>query len=481
MKFVGFTAGVANKKPVKEHAIGMKEHDVAIIGAGPAGLSCAYFLAKAGMDVLVIEQASVAGGLMRSVEYEDYCVDLGRKELYSRIPLVNSFWSELLGDDYLPYDHRVGFLFNDQTLEESSKYRGMSRGMSFGLIMKGLPSLISCKLKRKLPTNLAEQASTRYGAFFSIIFARGFEEKFKGSNWHEEPVRKVSCELSQTNTTTMASPPVKVDRWLHPRYGAGQITNAIKQYLGERELPILTDSELVDIDVVGQRIEAITYRNQGELTKVRARQFVSSVPLSVLSAALGTDSVSGANAEKHLPPDDTKHSRGTIVVYLFIDDASRFPHSWINVSDPTLKLGRIVNYTNFGGDMVPAGKTCLCCEFFLSSDDELFNTADDEIVNLILLETINADLFEADSIEHHLVIKLPGVNAAGNWRSFVKDERSANLFGELQALINLYNISRAGTDRAAHAGIVAAQAIIDDNRKCFLDITDPSAPAPWQD
>lgn len=44
-----------NKRPEK----------VAIIGAGPAGLSCAYYLAKWGYQVLILEKLKVAGGMVR--------------------------------------------------------------------------------------------------------------------------------------------------------------------------------------------------------------------------------------------------------------------------------------------------------------------------------------------------------------------------------------------------------------------------------
>ncbi len=39
----------------------------AVIGAGPAGLSCAYFLAVAGMDVTVFEREKDAGGIVRNI------------------------------------------------------------------------------------------------------------------------------------------------------------------------------------------------------------------------------------------------------------------------------------------------------------------------------------------------------------------------------------------------------------------------------
>jgi NADPH-dependent glutamate synthase beta subunit-like oxidoreductase len=42
-----------------------REERVAIVGSGPAGLTCAYFLAASGLDVTVYEAESVPGGMLR--------------------------------------------------------------------------------------------------------------------------------------------------------------------------------------------------------------------------------------------------------------------------------------------------------------------------------------------------------------------------------------------------------------------------------
>ena len=38
--------------------------DVVVIGAGAVGAACAYFLARAGLSVQVVERGSIAGGTM---------------------------------------------------------------------------------------------------------------------------------------------------------------------------------------------------------------------------------------------------------------------------------------------------------------------------------------------------------------------------------------------------------------------------------
>ena len=42
--------------------MGFAEHDVVIVGGGHNGLACAAYLAKAGLDVLVLERREVLGG-----------------------------------------------------------------------------------------------------------------------------------------------------------------------------------------------------------------------------------------------------------------------------------------------------------------------------------------------------------------------------------------------------------------------------------
>ncbi len=53
------------------------EYDVAIIGAGIGGLTCAALLAKRGYKVLVMEQQSQVGGYCRSLERGDYAFSTG--------------------------------------------------------------------------------------------------------------------------------------------------------------------------------------------------------------------------------------------------------------------------------------------------------------------------------------------------------------------------------------------------------------------
>ena len=80
----------------------MNSPSTAIIGAGPAGLTAAYFLSKAKTPVVVLEgDPQYVGGISKTVSYQGYHFDIGGHRFFSKSREVEDFWSELLPDDLL--------------------------------------------------------------------------------------------------------------------------------------------------------------------------------------------------------------------------------------------------------------------------------------------------------------------------------------------------------------------------------------------
>src|SRR2546425_10019950 len=86
--------------------------NVAVIGAGPAGLVAALTLAKAGQAVDVYEASDKVGGLARSLELWGQIVDIGPHRFFSRNKRVNQLWLEIAGRDYAMVKRRTRILHN---------------------------------------------------------------------------------------------------------------------------------------------------------------------------------------------------------------------------------------------------------------------------------------------------------------------------------------------------------------------------------
>src|SRR4051794_19391655 len=77
---------------------------VGIIGAGPAGITAAYQLSKAGASVEVFEASDAVGGLSRTIDLWGQKVDLGPHRFFSNDRRVNEVWLDVVGPDYRMVD-----------------------------------------------------------------------------------------------------------------------------------------------------------------------------------------------------------------------------------------------------------------------------------------------------------------------------------------------------------------------------------------
>ena len=90
---------------------------VAVIGAGPAGLTAALQLSRGGASVDVYEAGPQVGGLARSFDLWGKRVDLGPHRFFSTDAQVNRFWKDIVGSDYVMIErltriHFKGKLFH---------------------------------------------------------------------------------------------------------------------------------------------------------------------------------------------------------------------------------------------------------------------------------------------------------------------------------------------------------------------------------
>ena len=61
------------------------DRPVVVIGAGPAGLTAAYQLSKAGRDAVVLEADDVVGGISRTVERDGWRFDIGGHRFFTKV------------------------------------------------------------------------------------------------------------------------------------------------------------------------------------------------------------------------------------------------------------------------------------------------------------------------------------------------------------------------------------------------------------
>jgi protoporphyrinogen oxidase len=444
-----------------------------ILGAGPSGLATGYVLAKAGLKPLVLEKDKVAGGLMRSIHRGDFVVDVGRKELYNRLAKVDAFWGQLLGEDYRDYPHRGGILYDGHIIDMSPAFQGFRRGMPLVMFGGCCVDFLTARLRGGTAHNLQEYFYSKRGRKLTQIFSQGFQEKLTGKKWVEIPVPDIDNNGSDGSFMTTLK--ALVERtfsktevntykgiWRHPARGTGQICDALAQGIRDSGGRVEFQARVLGMESTNGRVETITAEIGSEQIAYKTSHLVSSIPLEFLAKLL-LPQYSAASGNR---PKDLDQRRTVVLVYMFLNGEPRFPQAWLQVTCPKTRIGRITNYTAFNGDMVPRGKTCLCCELYCFGEDPLLQMKDEEITDLTLGYCSQMKLADRTKCFDQLVLRLPGADASQNRGNWMSKER-VQLLSEFDRFKNLYYVNRTETDIATLAGIEAAEAILSGNRADF--------------
>ena len=80
----------------------VKDFEILIIGAGPAGLTAAWEAEKHGVKTLILESDKEIGGISRTVERNGWRFDIGGHRFFTKVDEVYKIWDEILDkEDFL--------------------------------------------------------------------------------------------------------------------------------------------------------------------------------------------------------------------------------------------------------------------------------------------------------------------------------------------------------------------------------------------
>jgi protoporphyrinogen oxidase len=260
--------------------------------------------------------------------------------------------------------------------------------------------------------------------------------------------------------------------WFHPAKGSGQIVERLESEIRSMGGEIYYESEVTHIGTSGDTITTVTVRYGRETITYEPGMVISSLPLEAMAKVMNIAFTPAAR--------ELSFKRSVVMIYLFLDKEVAFPHNCIQISSPELNMARITNYSAFGGSMVPDGKGCICIEFFCLEQSGFFAMNDEELYKVALAECEKAQLISRSDCFDYLVFKSPGADPATSWEDYVNDESRAQLYKVLEGYANLFQISRTGIDKSTYAGLLAAKAIVSEDKREFTALTRPDIFTSWQ-
>jgi protoporphyrinogen oxidase len=399
---------------------GHKKTSVAIIGAGPAGLTASYLMTKKGVDVTVFEaDPTYVGGISRTVNYKGYCFDIGGHRFFSKSKEVEDLWTELLPKDMLdrPRSSRIFY-----------------RGKFFAYPLKAFEALfnlgifesILCVLSYaharvfpvKNPKNFQDWVSNQFGKRLFNIFFKTYTEKVWGmsckeisADWAAQRIKGLSLASAIWNALMPKRQPkdrkqvikTLIDSFRYPRKGPGMMWEAASAKTQSQGGKVLMGTKVTGLRYDSSQKHWITtfVSPNGTNATLTTEHVISSAPIRELVHGIEPKMKSVTHADK-------LRYRDFITVAVMLKDRQLFDDNWIYIHDPSVKVGRIQNFKSWSPELIPdPSMICYGLEYFCFEGDGLWTSKDSDLIELAKIELEKLGLAKKSEILDGCVVRQP--------------------------------------------------------------------------
>ncbi len=383
---------------------------IAVLGAGPAGLTAGYLLAQAGRRVVVLEAEDQAGGLAKTVERDGYRFDLGGHRFFTKNAEVDALWHEIMKEEFLLRPRMSRIHWNGRFLDYPLNGSDVIRKLGPVELTRAFLSYVVAAVKPKgAEENFEQWVSNRFGRRLYELFFRSYTEKVWGvpcteirAEWAAQRIKGLSFwSAARSALLGNRGNEVKslIKEFHYPRFGPGQMWDTMAD-----DIRALGGEVRLESPVTALRVE------DGQVREIEAGGQVLQ-PAHVVSS-LSLRSVVGLTEPAAPAPVDAAAKglryRDFLTVALVLDGDDLFPDNWIYIHDPEVRVGRIQNYRSWSPWMVPdPTKACVGLEYFCFAGDDLWNMEDDELVALATRELVQLGLASAEKVKRGYAVRVP--------------------------------------------------------------------------
>lgn len=398
---------------------------VAIIGAGPAGLTAAYMLSKAGVPVTVLEaDPEYVGGISRTVAYRSdaagghtFRFDIGGHRFFSKSREIEDLWTELLGDDMLHRPRSSRIYYDGKFYAYPLKAGEALKNLGILEAARCVASYAHARLfPVKNPRSFEDWVSNQFGRRLFGIFFKTYTEKVWGmscreisADWAAQRIKGLSLSTAIVNALFPKrkrgdrSQTIKtlIDTFRYPRKGPGMMWEAAAHRTRAQGGTIEMGARVSSLEQLPDDRWRLGFtRHDGSTGSLVADHVISSAPMRELAAAIAPPIPRAA-----LDAAAKLRYRDFLTVALIVRPTHRFDDNWIYIHEPGVKVGRVQNFGSWSPEMVPdASLACYGLEYFCFEGDGLWASSDADLVALASRELASLGLVApGDVLDGHVV------------------------------------------------------------------------------
>ena len=397
---------------------------VGIIGAGPAGLTAAYLLSKAGFSPVIWEADSqYVGGISRTAVYKGYRFDIGGHRFYSKSQQVEDLWTEILPNDLITCSRLSRIYYEGKFYSYPLNINEVVENIGKRQSALALASYFKAKLTTsRNAKNLEEWVTRKFGGRLYLMFFKSYTEKVWGipcneisADWAAQRIKGLSLTKAVRNALIPKSKKQKIGKnrsseiktlitsFRYPRLGPGMLWEAAAEKITANGGSIQMGTRVERIEMTDQGSWRVSSLCNGQRKTEDIDHLISSAPLSWLigniSPSLPTEALEAAKALCY---------RDFLTVALILRPRITFADNWIYIHDPDLKVGRIQNFGNWSAAMIPdEGMACYGMEYFTSTEEPFWTMEDADLIALATRELEALGLAQLGDVVDGAVVRQP--------------------------------------------------------------------------
>jgi protoporphyrinogen oxidase len=440
----------------------MREKPTVILGAGPAGLTAGYLLAKKGLPVVVLEAEDQVGGIAKTAVRDGYRFDLGGHRFFTKAKEVDALWHEIMREEFLERPRMSRIYWNKKFLDYPLQGMDVIKKLGPVELTRAFLSYLWAQIKPKGREDTFEEwVSNRFGKRLFNLFFKSYTEKVWGvptseirAEWAAQRIKGLSF-FSAAKSAFFGNRGNKIksliSKFNYPRYGPGQMWEAMTEDIQSLGGKVLLEHKVTKLEFEDDRCVRVHVGDQ----VFEPSAVVSSLPLrnvvGMASPHPRQEVVAAAKGVRY---------RDFLTVALVLDGEDLFPDNWIYIHEPDVKVGRIQNFRSWSPWMVPdPSKACVGLEFFCFAGDELWEMDDDKLVELGMRELEQLGLARQNQLEFGFVERVPKA-----YPMYDADyaERVSTIRSWLDGLDNFVQVGRNGLHRynnSDHSMLTAMRAV----------------------
>jgi protoporphyrinogen oxidase len=187
---------------------------VLIIGAGPAGLTAAYELARRGIRVMVVERADKVGGLACTESYQGFRFDMGGHRFFTKSQAVHAIWKDMLGGQLLLRPRLSRIYYNRRFFDYPLRPLNVVRNLGFVETLLIAVSYLRWQVFPYRREDTFEQwVTNRFGRRLFLTFFKSYTEKVWGiscselqAEWAAQRIQDLSLKTVLLQCSGAAGP-----------------------------------------------------------------------------------------------------------------------------------------------------------------------------------------------------------------------------------------------------------------------------------